>query len=966
MTNNNSKQIDDKREFVKRRISVAINTARKLIQDAKKLGGNLTEGEKLIVEAETAFESDELERAIRCAKKAEQIAKKLHEQTFIQEASIVFGSIKREIMKLRKISVDVKEVEDLFNAARRAYDEENYRDALEYSNRAENLIMELKQGSIAPEAPKLIVAIEKRMLELKRFGMDVKEVEKLLQKAKTAEAGGRFDRALEYANKADRALGVPKSELRDSIIGFFSAIETKLKTIEMQGGDVTDATTNLTNAKKALDAEQYEAAMDLAKNAEALIQTIETKVQQVVPLQIAKRELEPRPEVGGKTKLAINKIVSARASIRELRGLGADIAKYDGLLTLAQEALENNLPDKAIMYAEECINKIEQDREQLEVLKEFERSKRIISDAKDKEINIELAEGMLNQAKLAFRSDNLEKAVKLAKESYKVAEKLIQEHDAKLQMERAELEAQKKEVTESISKVESYISELTAMGLDCSKATELLTGARGALDREEIEDAKQLVAQSKVEADKIKEGTSGVEVPAHVTYDEVVAKLKFARARLDEAKNTGADVIRAEQLLRSARAPVEAEDYRTAMRLALECILAVDDALHNIKPESLLETCAEKINELKAMGANPITIEKLCNFARSAINDGAIDLAREYANQALVEANIVKSQYNDAQQLIGELQKKLENAKILGKDVSAADELFTQIITAMNSAEYDIAIKSAKKCIGELDKLDLGITAVDYAVSQADALDATRNMWSKIKDAQARGINVSTAEELLASARLHIKRGDYQLAMGYINKASENLESTLRVYNELVEAIQATQSKLTAVKAKGMDISDIESIYKKVTTAMDKGDYIEAKREALKLSEELDALPPAPVPAPREQPLIYERPKLEGEDRAQVYEMPQLQVDERKAEEPVYELREAVIELPEPTETDTEAVYEHELREKIYELPTSTENEEEVTTVACYNCGAMIDVDASAPRPLIVTCNRCGIQSQLE
>ena len=203
-----------------------------------------------------------------------------------------------------------------------------------------------------------------------------------------------------------------------------------------------------------------------------------------------------------------------------------------------------------------------------------------------------------------------------------------------------------------------------------------------------------------------------------------------------------------------------------------EAVKVIDDA------ESVLQ---------KAKGLNLLIkdAERMLNEAKSLLAKGDYASAIEHANRSkrTAEAEIYKRlKYlrEEAINAISKAQSMLQNAKKLGINTKWDEEklnnaklkLDEKIFKPLPPPYFSNAAKLANECRTSLEQ-----KINEYLKQSIDLA------YSKIKEAEKLGINVSDAKDLHKKAILEFDNRKYEKAIEYAEKSKEIVEDEIRRYN---------------------------------------------------------------------------------------------------------------------------------------------------------------------------------------
>ena len=276
---------------------------------------------------------------------------------------------------------------------------------------------------------------------------------------------------------------------------------------------------------------------------------------------------------------------------------------------------------------------------------------------------------------------------------------------------------------------------------------------------------------------------------------EAIKAIDAARVSLQKAKNLDLSATNAERLLNEAKTVFSNGYYTTAVELAEKCKCIVENEIDKFKEttkaQQLLNSTYSKIKEAEKLGINVSDAKDLHKKAISKFDDEDYEKAIEFANKSrkIAEGEIskykLKQSREEALNAIGSAQSTLQNAKKLSINTKSEEEKLNNAKLKLDEKDFSNAAKLANEC---RDSLNLKIK--DYKAAERSAKQILEFAYSKIKEAEKLGINVSDAKDLHRKALSEFDKREYEKAIEYAEKCKKAAEDEISRYNHAKEQMQ--------------------------------------------------------------------------------------------------------------------------------------------------------------------------------
>jgi len=205
-------------------------------------------------------------------------------------------------------------------------------------------------------------------------------------------------------------------------------------------------------------------------------------------------------------------------------------------------------------------------------------------------------------------------------------------------------------------------------------------------------------------------------------------------------------------------------------------------------------------------------------YSSPAVSNGVVYVGStdNYVYAFVAKSKRVKS-------TITKVQSAIESANKIGADTTEARNLLDRAETALSNEHYQEAINYANQA---------KISAV-LAISQIEAQSTITKAQSAIESANKIGADTTEAQNLLNRAETALSDEQYQDAINYANQAKTSAEQLLEALkNYTTRVINNAQSAIDSAKSNGADTTEAERLLQQAKTALNKGEYKDAKKYA--------------------------------------------------------------------------------------------------------------------------------------
>jgi plasmid maintenance system antidote protein VapI len=662
-----------------------LTLSKECIAIAKSLDLNTSDVELGHKKSVVYMNNGQLENAITSATKTAESAEELCNLKISEMLSNAYSMI----IEAKKIGLDVLTVEVLYQKAEEALALRKYEKAAKYASQSLDEIEEIRDES--QRSANIIHLAGNYIQEAENIKADVTEAKKLLERAFTELKNNEYMVSIELGKKCIRSAKLAKEKKVSDAIQMFENNLTKLK---KEGGDVEEAEKLLEEAKLALNDEDYKEALRLA--------------------MLSENEIE-KADLQKKMAVEIISVTAAKLKDAEKKGIGVDDVRAQ--LMEAANALKNNDYILALENAMESGMGLTEATEEYErALSTLHAAQARVNESDNIGVTAEKATELLTTAKEAFDKKDYTTAIKYAKETIRDAKRSYEDH-----------------LVKPIKNCEELIATAENLGVDVTRANNMLSEAKAALD----EEAFSQVALFSQKCKRL--------IEREITKI-LFEKLSTAKSSVNEAKGKGVNVEEAMVLLKIGETSLENKDYVEAASNFHKFAEALEFAETGKRPEPKKKVEKKPVEVVREVVEEPVEEE---------VVEPEIDLGEFYKD---LEMRIHKiSKIGISTKHAEKLMKK--GMKLLSSDIAKAKEMGLEA-----DAELESSIESRSPNI---------ITELDTSI-----IDATEKIFDITLNLKNEGKSVAK------DVNFQVQGKDFEvqgLSPLKILKANEKLEIPLKI-----------------------------------------------------------------------------------------------------------------------------------------------------------------------------------------
>jgi tetratricopeptide (TPR) repeat protein len=526
-------------------------------------------------------------------------------------------------------------------------------------------------------------------------------------------------------------------------------------------------------------------------------------------LDMARRSLKEKKfvealELARKGEHAVNKLISNYEGAKEelqlitqavsrASKIGVDTTHISDLMKQAKAAFDAKDYRKATELISKCRETIEGAMHE-RTTQIIEVSEGILSIGEKTGSDVKKAREYINQASVAIKENDYEKAIELANKSKEVAGGDI------------------KEGIYTEIKVFANVVNSIEEGEERNSCVKLLTSAKKVLEQQNYEEAYGYI----IECQNI------IEVYAKASIE--VAQVTIAT--LGEMKSETSEF---EKLLSKSKSFIEKQEYSEALSISKKIVQDVNEQQEEIVTD-LCSILNDNIQQAKDVGMDITEQNNRLVAAKEAIG-----------KKFFKKAYIVLTQSKDETISFLEQHKKLsEEIRTVGSQIEEAMRNGVDMSDPMK--KLDIAEKTLKA--GDFNAVSGMIGEIKNDVEQFTTTHSIQEKISISKEcigiAKGLGVNASDAELQLKKTVIYLNNGQFENALDSANKTVEKAEELCSA--KISEMLSNAYSMIIEAKKIGLDVLTVEVLYQKAEEALELRKYDKAARYAAQSLDEIEEI----------------------------------------------------------------------------------------------------------------------------
>ncbi len=745
-------------ENLERKAENQIKSTKELIEELSQSGVDASASNQAITEAQRAFDNRNYEEAIENIERALEIAKKTQYDFLFEKISEKIEHTTGVMNELKAEGANVFEVESLMTMAQSSAGLGDFSQAEIYVDEAKDKLKKIEGEYRRQRASDAISFTQFLIVNVRNFGGDTTEAERMFNRSKYAFDEGEYVEAERYGKEAEEIAKEAKKAVQiERGKKSLEEVQNVINDIRSDGVDVGEAVDILRHAETALKYENFD------------------RIDELCALAIEKsRDAKEKFRI----KKAEETIQYAMDLVDQLNKEGVDTKECHGTLQRARDLFNRRKYEEAVEYAKTAILEGQEiyilfkKKKWLQL--EFRRQYTLglISQA-NKELeeleelvghDVKIIRTHIQKATFAFEEENHELATDKIKLALRSIRSYRQQHLSKVAMT-------------TITELQAMVEKLQEMGLLSKELEEEFKQAESAMNYRKYQEAIDLSTSLKNKIDEVRH--------KHVMH-EVLETLFNAEQAIMDTKALGIELEAFEKRLKLAKKAFEAEDYKKAMEVAREVYIKTTGVLKEVAgANEILRSVEQEIYTSKEAGVDVRDMlpkvaqakEAMAAMQFQKVKDISIALEKEVVSS---KVSHFRERSNKRIEEIGEVIKRLEE---VGAPVEGVEKAKTALSSAKELVkedefkEADTYIKDATRIIDDIRHVQL----IDMTIKNISKIE------SFIVKGEEAGVDVGELKKAVEGARDLMSGENYENALVASRKALELYEEG--GYEDIAESV---------------------------------------------------------------------------------------------------------------------------------------------------------------------------------
>ncbi len=407
------------------------------------------------------------------------------------------------------------------------------------------------------------------------------------------------------------------------------------------------------------------------------------------------------------------------------------------------------------------------------------------------------ARELLERSKERALNDDLENAMKLAREAFDAAERTLHETFSQLFSQAQETVMQAKEVGDDVSIFEDGLSR-----------------AKSSLEAQEYESCMTQIRE-------VLEGAG----------EDLKSRINAVISRAEELTSAGTDLgvemSRVKGHVEKATASLTAMKFKESLSYARKAEAEGESAISTRFQERAREL-RETIKKMKNAKEDATVPQQFLDQAQSALKDKKYIEALHALNTA--HERVHKAEFDSVLEVITQARDRFVLAKKVGVDMTKAIMLLNTSRDNLKLGKFENAISYAEQSRKEIDaSLEKFYKARDHVVELAKA----------VKFASDMGADTTAVKNALAEARKYFESQNYEMTAETTERGISSVKKL--TYDRTMEAVNAADKVVKLGKEIGADVTEAEGTLQRAMDSLGKENMLEAVNLAKSSKEAADS-----------------------------------------------------------------------------------------------------------------------------
>ncbi len=786
------------------------------LEEAKKLGIDVTQAEVLGEEAMEAAKAEDYNRASELLREAIQGLENAKFKLVLEAIS----SSRPKFLRAKELNVDIQATMEVFNKAREKLQEGKHTDALYYAGKGNEQLDRLV-GEF-DEASERTQELEKEIASFSDQGLELTAVQGFLGDAKKALSSGHMKSWEAQVTKVEKGLEKARSDRCAEMLEEVRFIVTLAENIDL---DLDEATAEIQECTQLLKSKEVNKALTEAtklqqKTESRLTSHLRAKLETIkndLPATAAAQEVSELL-LKVETALEVRDFSTAARLAEDAEEKGRSLSESFGILVVeglqaAQElATEHDLQIDGLrethLAAKEALEKgelstlfrqVESVRDTLAHLtkRAFDEVKARVIEARNAGIDISKEKELLKAAKAAITGGD-------------ISQGLIHLRDCDTSA-KGHLDAFQ-QVRDTMGAAAVLVAEGKKKDVDMARAVELLLKGKAAFEEGEIERALETARDARSEAEKA------------ISVLNVNDRLEAAEASLALAEALEVDVEPWVSLLARSKRALDHGDFREAVELAMEVEAQTQAAVLNsvnsrvARSEAMLEKVQAPVPEIGDLQAAVKDI-------KASLEERKLKEAADRSQDVLAQCETLAETYEEILQDRKEAETLIGDLQTLSIKVGGPEKLLNKAAKALNDGRLSVARQLTGEALGQLGR------------DRRDSIERMiKGFETSAAKAKKEGVATGETDALLVQARKELDEGHYQQSLATAMRSEAILEK-MGLQREIAQnSLETARERIHALPT---NVDLLQKLLKQAENAFESGDYVKSLEVAINAGDEL-------------------------------------------------------------------------------------------------------------------------------
>lgn len=768
------------------------------IRSMSDLGVNTLESETLLIEAERLFMNEDYETSYSMTLDIRELLNMAREDHLSETVPKKMKEVLGEITKLEVMGLDTGAARDFANTASQLMNQGDFVNSLAEIDRAKEITEEMYKSHISLTIPETLVEVKKQVDMATGEGIELTEVEDLLQNAEKMFMNENYDQALETIQMAQGTFDDKKNDFyKNKFINGMEGVQTMIG--EASGLDVELELTqdNINMARDAFERGDFQSSHVLLEKVsnfleKSMIERDNSKRKDIVANSA--EEIRTLINVASEENIDTNQSRDMMSLVYELMDQG-DFEQAEHII----EGIKNDINDRRLQTKKHLIES------------SIKTTEILLKNMANMGIDVFYEQSLMSDLKEALRMGDLD-----------LCDTINGKLEESLQENKTPFVSQK--VRQDISRLKSRINEAKRSGVDTSSLTHLVPEAITQYDSGDIEGAQEIVKKGNDLLD------AAMKVHTEGEYGEMVEELRQA---IDRMGQLGVPTEDEEMLLNQSSDLAEAGEIDEAVNWIKTGLIGADAKISSFQrttAEGYIPHIESYLGELRAKDIDVSDLEKIFQEGLQLHEEGDDEKAVSRFSSILELGEELRTLHEDQQisnmfktsnirfqemiKLGLKPSKELKSMRKRLKDILSTDDF-----------SPDIAKQMFQEFRGRLDDEGSGYMEALSKKHIAQVSNLFKEMMEKGK------VDDQIKDMIREMGNLH-REGKFEQADRIALATIEAMESLSREeFEELVrQELTSVKQMLSRLKSMGSNVSKPEQLITRVDVALNDSKVDQAQK----------------------------------------------------------------------------------------------------------------------------------------